>query len=217
MEKISTNGRPETLIIFTRYPEPGKTKTRLIPMLGAEGAALLHRRLTEKTLVTVKEIQAARSLSVAVYFNGGNQQLMQNWLGTEITYQPQVEGDLGAKMAAAFQNCFQAGSEKVAIIGTDCPSLNVGILTQAFEALSEQELILGPAADGGYYLIGLRRLIPDLFRGIRWGTASVLTETQAIAQVLNLAVAYLPILADVDRPEDLLSLGAEAMTENLSF
>ena len=224
----------ETLIIFTRYPEPGKTKTRLIPVLGPEGAALLHRRLSEHTLVQVKRFQSESQwnyygvregqisteslielgnetrrdylLSVEVHFYGGSQELMAEWLGTGLIYQPQGGGDLGAKMAAAFQNVFQAGSQKAVMIGTDCPELTAAILTQAFEELNQGELVLGPAADGGYYLIGLRQFVPELFRGIHWGTASVLTETQAIAQTLNLATTYLPLLADIDRPEDLSRL-----------
>lgn len=196
----------ECLIVFTRYPEPGKAKTRLIPVLGEDGASNLHRQMTEHTLSQVRELQSARATRVEVYFTGGDQQLMEDWLGADIIYQPQGEGDLGQRMKSAFQTAFAAGIEGVAIVGTDCPGLDAKIMAQAFEQLNGHDLVLGPAMDGGYYLIGLRRVIPELFAGINWGTSEVREKTVAIAISLGLAVAYLPSLFDVDRPEDLEKL-----------
>jgi rSAM/selenodomain-associated transferase 1 len=193
----------ECLIIFTRYPEPGKTKTRLIPVLGAEGAATLQRKMTEDKLAEVEKLQAFYPLSVEVHFAGGNEQLMQDWLGSSIIYRRQSEGDIGCRMASAFQASFQAGMNSVVLIGTDCPDLNAKLIAQAFQELEQHDLVLGPAQDGGYYLIGLHRLIPELFTGISWSTAEVLKQTQSIAQKIELAVAYLPLLSDIDRPEDL--------------
>lgn len=193
----------ERLIVFTRYPEPGKAKTRLIPVLGSEGAAKLHRQMTEHTMLQVRELQAFRPLSVEVYFAESDQKRMQDWLGSDIVYQPQGEGDLGSRMAQAFNAAFSSGMDSVIIIGTDCPSLKTKLMAKAFQALEQNELVLGPATDGGYYLIGLRRLIPKLFQGISWGTSEVLQQTVAIAEKLELAIAYLPPLSDVDRPEDL--------------
>ncbi|WP_017319132.1 TIGR04282 family arsenosugar biosynthesis glycosyltransferase [Mastigocladopsis repens] len=191
------------LIIFTRYPKPGETKTRLIPALGTEGAANLQRQMTEHTLFQVKQLQSSSAISFEVRFAGGNLQLMQDWLGYELVYRPQGEGDLGSRMAQSFFNAFQAGAEKVIIIGTDCPGVNVEILGKAFEQLQHSNLVLGPAVDGGYYLIGLQRPVPELFINIDWGTSQVLQQTIDIAQTLNLSVAYLASLADIDRPEDL--------------
>ena len=190
-------------IVFTRYPEPGKAKTRLIPVLGAEGAAVIHRQLTEYAIAQVKQLQSSYPLSVEVHFTGGDRQLMQDWLGDGIIYREQSEGDLGLRMASAFQRTFTDGMDYVIIIGSDCPALNSQIIAEAFQALSQHDLVLGPATDGGYYLIGLRRLIPEIFTGISWSTSEVLQQTVKIAENLNLAVAYLPILSDVDRPEDL--------------
>ena len=197
---------PEKLIVFTRYPEPGITKTRLIPVLGKVGAASLHRLMAGRTIARALSLQTSRRLSVEIHYTGGSQQLMQDWLGTDLIYQNQVDGDLGARMTAAFQNSFDLGVDKAAIIGTDCPDLKAEIMAQAFDELSDRDLVLGQAKDGGYYLIGLRRLIPELFGGINWGTSEVFTSTRAIAQNLNLNIAYLPTLADIDRPEDLLGL-----------
>jgi rSAM/selenodomain-associated transferase 1 len=131
---------------------------------------------------------------------------MQQWLGFGWRYQCQGEGDLGSRMALAFANAFNEGSKIVVIIGTDCPSLKPKLMGDAFQVLSQNDLVLGPAQDGGYYLIGLRRFIPELFTGINWGTSEVLQQTVTIAKQLDLAIAYLPTLADVDRPEDLSDL-----------
>nr|WP_225225376.1 TIGR04282 family arsenosugar biosynthesis glycosyltransferase [Komarekiella delphini-convector] len=191
------------LIIFTRYPEPGKTKTRLIPALGTLGAANLQREMTEYTIFQVRELQKVTAISVEVRFAGGDLQLMQDWLGLGLVYQPQGEGDLGSRMARSLFDAFESGAEKVMIIGTDCPGVNAQILATAFEQLQAFELVLGPAIDGGYYLIGLRQPIPELFVNIEWGTAQVFQKTVEIAHLLNLSPVYLPTLADVDRPEDL--------------
>jgi hypothetical protein len=191
------------LIIFTRYPEPGKTKTRLIPALGTVGAANLQRQMTEYTISQVKELQKVIEVSSQVRFAGGDLQLMQDWLGADLVYQPQGDGDLGLRMRRSLYDGFQGHAEKVVIIGTDCPGLNFQILTQAFEATHTLDLVLGPAIDGGYYLIGLRRFIPELFINIDWGSSQVLHQTVEIANQLNLSYHYLPHLADVDRPEDL--------------
>lgn len=196
----------EQLIIFTRYPEPGKAKTRLIPVLGKEGAANLHRLMAQRTIATSLVLQNSRELSVAIHYTDSSQQLMQEWLGTDVIYHQQSDGDLGARMSAALQKSWDLGIDKVVIIGTDCPKLKSEIIAKAFDELSEKDLVLGPAKDGGYYLIGLRRIIPELFDGIKWGTDEVFAETLAIAQKLSLSIAVLPVLADIDRPEDLLGL-----------
>jgi len=193
----------DRLIIFTRYPETGKAKTRLIPALGAEGAAALHRRMADHTLVQVQALQFQHPLCVEVRFAGGDRDLMQRWLGTDLMYTVQGEGDLGDRMGRSFQSAFDASVDRAVIIGTDCPDLNATLLDQAFRELQHHDLVLGPASDGGYYLIGLRRLIPQLFIGMEWSTATVLERTLEIAAELNLSVALLPVLSDVDYPADL--------------
>ena len=128
---------------------------------------------------------------------------MAQWLGPDFVYNPQGEGDLGVRMARSLASALQ-GTNCAVIIGTDCPGLNSSILAAAFEQLQlSYDLVLGPAVDGGYYLLGLRYFIPELFIGINWGTDQVLQQTVDIAHQLNLSIAFLPELADVDRPEDL--------------
>lgn len=192
------------LIIFTRYPEPGITKTRMIPALGAVGAAKLQRQMTEHTLAQAQLLQSIDDVSIEVRFAGGDKQLMQAWLGNDIECITQGEGDLGQKMANSLISAFQNQTKLVVIIGSDCPELTPALIARAFQHLHlGSDLVLGSAIDGGYYLIGLSRFIPKLFAGISWGSAQVFSQTVAVAQSLNLTTAYLPPLADVDRPEDL--------------
>jgi uncharacterized protein len=191
------------LIIFTRYPELGKVKTRLIPALGAAGAMALHQRMAEQTLAQARAFRAQQPCQIEVWFVGGSIAQMQAWLGDDVTFQPQPEGDLGDRMRLAFQAAFRNGHTAVTLVGTDCPALSVEGITQSFAALQHQPLSLGPAQDGGYYLIGLQYLIPELFYGIAWSTAAVLQDTLRIADRLSIIPALLPILRDIDVPEDL--------------
>jgi hypothetical protein len=200
-----SRGNPvrEGLIIFTRYPQSGKTKTRLIPLLGPHGAAELQRRMAEHLLTQVREFQKHRSLSLEVRYEGGDTHLMRTWLGTDLSFRPQGSGDLGQRMTRAFREAFHAGMDRVVLVGTDVPGITPGLLSGAFEALAQVDMVLGPALDGGYYLIGLRRAFPQLFVGMPWGTEEVLERTRQIAEELGLSVSLLGTMDDVDRPEDL--------------
>lgn len=193
----------ETLIIFSRYPEPGKTKTRMIPALGAEGAADLQRRLSEYTIKQARTLRQLREVEIAVYFAGGDINLMRDWLGDDVSYYAQTEGDLGKKMQSAFADNFNQNKERVVIIGIDCPGVDSNVLNSAFTALKDNDLVLGKAEDGGYYLIGLRNFYPELFSNIEWGTSKVFATTKSIAEKSNLTIGFLPVLQDIDRPEDL--------------
>jgi rSAM/selenodomain-associated transferase 1 len=193
----------ERLIIFTRYPEPGRTKTRLIPALGPEGAAEFHRRLTGQTLETGRQIESKRRIQLEIYYDGGDESQMQAWLGGQLTFRPQGSGDLGEKLHRAFHETFQTGARRVVIIGTDSPDLTAEILEEAFDAVLSCDLVIGPANDGGYYLIGLGRMIPELFAGIEWGGEKVFAQTVSKAREVGARFELLVQLSDVDRPEDL--------------
>ncbi|MGB5712866.1 MAG: TIGR04282 family arsenosugar biosynthesis glycosyltransferase [Waterburya sp.] len=194
----------ETLIIFSRYPESGKTKTRMIPALGAAGAAELQRKMTEHTLNNTQQLLSSRDVNIELHFTGGTQQLMAEWLGQDLPYIPQVSGDLGQKIRSAFDRAFNLGNQRVVIMGIDCPDIDQVILNEAFDSLQNNDLVLGMAEDGGYYLIGLNHYIPQLFYNIAWGTDQVLDQTNNIAQQLKLDMYHLTTLSDVDRPEDLV-------------
>lgn len=191
------------LMLFTRYPVPGQTKTRLIPYLGAGAAAALQRRMTEHVLAQVTAAAQRLPLTVEVYFTGGSHAQMQAWLGSGAAYYPQGEGSLGDRLIAAFQHNFERGRPGAIAIGSDCPALGPDHLAAALAALTQVDVVLGPATDGGYYLIGLRQPQPALFEGIAWGTDQVLDQTLAAAHRQHLALDLLSPLTDVDRPEDL--------------
>ncbi|MGG6241211.1 TIGR04282 family arsenosugar biosynthesis glycosyltransferase [Nodosilinea sp. AN01ver1] len=191
------------LMLFTRFPEPGRTKTRLIPHLGPAGAAALQRQMTEHVLAQVQGAAQRLPLALEVHFAGGSQGQMQAWLGNTVSYYPQAEGGLGDRLVAAFSQSFALGRPGAIAIGSDCPALTCDHLAAAIAALHRVDVVLGPATDGGYYLIGLRQLEPALFEAIAWGTDQVLTQTLATATAQGLTVELLPPLTDVDRPEDL--------------
>lgn len=200
---IPSSIKSDRLILFTRYPVSGRVKTRLIPALGPEGSCNLHRLMTEKTLQQLKEFSAFSSVSLEIRFDGGDKTLMKTWLGSNLNFQDQGQGDLGVRLERSFKEAFQAGSNRVVIVGSDCPGLTPEILQMAFDGLADQDLVLGPARDGGYYLIGLRRLLSPLFVNIPWGTGEVFNKTFEIANKLELDPVLLEPLDDIDRPEDL--------------
>ena len=190
------------LIIFGRYPVPGRTKTRLIPALGPAGAADLQRRLTENILKTVRRSARSREIEVEICFAGGSKQKMRQWLDSGEILSRQVSGNLGERMRAAFLDAFQRGADRVVLLGTDIPQIRTDHLEHAFDALAENDLVIGPSTDGGYWLIGLNRPV-DLFEGIKWSTDAVFGQTLALAKEQGLRVKTLSPLRDIDTAEDL--------------
>ena len=202
------NTTPDRLILFTRYPEPGTTKTRLIPVLGPEGAAEFQRRLTERAAQVAVAARTRRGLSLEIRHSGGSPTGMRQWLGEEFSYRPQGPGDLGTRMGACFRAAFEEGAERAVLIGADIPALSPAILTQAFDGLDCCDLVFGPAADGGYYLIGataagFRRSTAFLGSGITWGAPDVLARTLRRVRDAHLTCTLLETLADIDGPADL--------------
>ena len=195
------HGNPlDRLIVFGRYPVPGQTKTRLIPLLGSARAADFQRVLTEKTMRMDKAFVARQEIALETCFEGCSERKLRRWLGAPLIFSPQCEGDLGQRMEAAFREAFQGGCHRVVLHGTDIPGLCAHHLQEAFEALREKDLVLGPSTDGGYWLIGLKRHV-DLFRGLEWGTPAVFAKTLSAAQHLNLSCHVLKPLTDMDTSE----------------
>ncbi|MEO1093563.1 MAG: TIGR04282 family arsenosugar biosynthesis glycosyltransferase [Cyanobacteria bacterium J06638_28] len=189
--------------MMTRFPRPGLTKTRLIPVLGPEGAALLQRQMTEHLLARFQNYCCAYSLILEVHFTEGTRTQMLDWLGNDISYQQQCQGDLGQRLSYAFEQGFAAELQRILIVGSDCPGIQNTHITHALIQLGTHDVVLGPANDGGYYLIGLKAPQPELFAAISWGQSCVLQQTLAIATDNGLTVALLSPLSDIDRPEDL--------------
>lgn len=190
-----------SLIVFLKHPEAGKVKTRLTPALGAETAAELYRALCEEVLgATVPRPGEYERL---VFFAPSRAtEAMRAWL-PGLRLLPQVGDDLGARMAAAFTRAFGRGAERVAIVGTDAPAISRSTVTEALDALDRADIALGPAEDGGYYLLALREPHPELLEGVPWSTPMVLEETVARAARGGLRVHQLARLRDIDTPADL--------------
>ena len=138
-----------------------------------------------------------------IYFADGSITKMKDWLGNNINFRPQGHGDLGEKLDRAFDDSFRDGYQNVIIIGSDCPTISTTILATAIKKLADSDLVLGPANDGGYYLIGLSSLCSHLFENLPWGSSTMLQETLVIAERSDLSVFLLEELSDVDRKEDL--------------
>ncbi len=207
------------LLIFSKYPLAGKAKTRLIPALGAKLAAQLHRRLAESAISIARswhEKTLGKTTGITVHYTGANKKDFCSWLGVDLDYQEQPDGDLGQRMCTAFESAFKCGIKHVIGIGTDVPTLTAAILQQADKNLKDHDIVLGPAVDGGYYLIGMNSLHPELFANIDWGTGRVYEQTLEVCRCLGLRVANLPTLSDIDRPEDLCTLREDLRFSDIS-
>lgn len=187
----------ETLIIFIRRPELGKVKTRLARTLGEEEALRIYLLLCDKTRAAAEDVEVKRLL---FYTDGPIP--VDDWSETRFDKRIQFPGDLGARMSAAFNTAFEEGARRAVIIGSDCPELNGALLRQAFEDLKKQDAVIGPVADGGYYLLGLRRPCPELFQDMPWSTESVRVETEKRLRAAGLNYTLLPRLSDIDTADD---------------
>ncbi len=190
-----------TLVVLVKEPQPGKVKTRLIPALGAEAAAGLYRALAEGVL-SATEPRPGDYERLVFYDPPEAGEAMRAWLpGGRL--RRQTSGDLGARMSHAFARTFARGARAVAVVGSDLPDLTRADVLAAFEALARADVVLGPARDGGYYLLALREAQPALFSDIEWGTPSVLAQTLARARDAGLASVQLDARRDLDTLEDL--------------
>jgi rSAM/selenodomain-associated transferase 1 len=189
------------LIVFAKSPRPGEVKTRLAAGLGSALAAALYRAVAEQVLAqtAMGDGRCPRTVFFAPADAGPE---MAAWLPAE-RCRAQEGADLGARMAAAFAWAFAAGAAKVVLIGTDVPALSAEHVDAAREALDTHDVALGPARDGGYYLVALRRPVPALFEGVPWSTPDVLAETLARVRAAGLGATTLGALGDLDDVEDL--------------
>ncbi|MBU3059002.1 TIGR04282 family arsenosugar biosynthesis glycosyltransferase [Pseudomonas indica] len=193
-----------SLHLLARTPEPGRVKTRLIPALGDEGACDLQRLLVERALELPADTFSERFFWLD---DGPDDSLVELAEAHGWTVMEQPAGDLGERMRR-IAALGLAESDGVVLIGNDCPALDGDYLAAACEALREQEVVLGPAEDGGYVLLGLRRIDPLLFESLPWGSDRLLALTCERLQQLGWAYGLLPVLWDVDRPEDLPRLAS---------
>lgn len=204
----------ESLILFAKPPLAGRVKTRLAASLGREGAAHLYARFLRDAAGTARALCDTRpgvSLVCEWALEQGeslDEFPLTDWLPGAFIHRAQTGADLGARMAAALGRCVAAGRNAV-LIGTDFPDLPHEVLVDAFEKLAcgdEPKIAIGPAADGGYYLIGMNRFLPEIFTGIPWSTGEVLSRTMEKAAALGVGTALLPEWRDVDDTDDLKAL-----------
>ena len=175
-------------------------KTRLAAELGEAVALAIYRDLGGRSLDAARRV---RDCSITVAFTPSYAgDLTRAWLGNGVRYEPQTEGDLGARMASAIRARLSAGAERVVVIGTDCPEVDEHVIGQALAALDRADVVFGPAADGGYYLIGMRRLHHELFVGVPWSSERTLERTLEAVRAGGLRVHLLSELADIDTAAD---------------
>lgn len=195
---MRADGPATNIAVFARAPVAGETKTRLIPVLGADGAAALQRRLIERTLATACAVPAAH-VTLWVAGDPAHPFVAEVAAHFGVTIAEQEGNGLGARM----NHAFEAAAGPLVLIGTDCPQLSPPDLSAAAAALATHDVVIQPATDGGYVLIGLARPQPPLFESIDWGGAEVLRQTQARISALGLRCALRPTLDDLDTPADL--------------
>ncbi len=202
--KGTTVNKPDALIIFTKFPHPGKVKTRLAATIGHEKAIKFFKVCAENIFNIAHGLN--KSIETYLFYQSTkNLQAIKKWIGKEFTFLPQSGGDLGNKMTKAFEKVFEKGKSKAIIVGTDIPDIDSNLLRDAFKALDSHDIVIGPSYDGGYYLLGMKKFIPGLFVNIEWSTDSVYNSTVKIINNLNYNYFELPRLHDVDTEMELLN------------
>ena len=188
----------EAVIIFLKYPELGRSKTRLAVTVGDENALKVYVKLLEHTRLITSNLHADKFL---FYDRVSKSKLC--W-GDDIYFSAsQNDTDLGGRMQDAFEQVFKKGYERALIIGSDCYELSQHIIEDALETLKTNEVVIGPAKDGGYYLLGLNQMIPQLFSNIAWSTDEVFNSTVSVLKRLDVTYHTGPVLSDIDTIDDL--------------
>ena len=188
----------ERLIVFVKAPRPGTVKTRLARTLGADGACAAYEQLVTTVLASLAPLPAVELRFTPE--DAGKE--IHGWLRPGWKVSAQGDGDLGSRLQRAFAQAFQAGARRVVVIGSDCPEVTPEDVREAWRQLKSCDLVVGPATDGGYWLIGLRLSRPNLFEGITWSSEMVLAETLQRAKSEGLNIQLLRILMDVDTESD---------------
>jgi len=198
------------LILFIKYPGKGMVKSRLARRFGDEFAAGLYENFIFDILATLDEFAG----QVQIYFYPPEKETeLKKLFGDKYEYRPQRGADLGERMSDAFTRSFAEGFPSVILIGSDLPDLPRKIIEEAFAALEGQnDAVIGPVADGGYYLIGLKKhtFTPDIFRRLSWSTSSVLAETTNILQACGRRLRFMDEWHDIDTGDELLQLIARS-------
>jgi|CXWL01.1.fsa_nt_gi rSAM/selenodomain-associated transferase 1 len=188
----------QALIIFAKNLIYGQVKTRLAATIGNDMALTVYRHLLQHTVSVTNYLPVEK---IVFYSNTIEEQDL--WDNEVYKKQVQFGNDLGERMQYAFDYAFERGNKEVAIIGTDCLDLTSAIIMNAFAWLKNYDVVIGPASDGGYYLLAMKQMHQQLFKNIAWSTVEVLKQTLAICNQQNLSVYQLPVLSDIDNENDL--------------
>ena len=201
-ETISVDAK--AVLVFAKPPRPGHVKTRLRSLLTAREAAEVHLACVKDTAAIVASVGGYRKWLLVAGRMGAAQKLAQQAaLSTRWRLGVQVGRGLGERLEFAFGSHFLAGGQKVIVVGTDTPWMGPQRIVRAFQLLDATDVVIGPTEDGGYYLVGARRLVPEMFHGIRWGTADVFEQTVTALRKAKVSYRLLRRDFDLDRPEDL--------------
>ncbi|KAK3101505.1 hypothetical protein FSP39_004076 [Pinctada imbricata] len=219
-----------SIVVFSRYPQPGTTKTRLIPVLGKEGAAYSQLLMTNHIVQKLKELSIIHgNIDLDIWYNGGTKKDMLYWMKerrtskARVSVQEQPKGGLGDKLQQAASKALSQGRQHVIIIGSDIPGINGDIIEAAIDKLKNgSDMVLGPAADGGYYLVGFstqaQKHLDSVFKDIDWGTERVFKQQSDKARSLGINMDILPqTLHDVDLEEDIVVIEKELGIDRLQL
>jgi len=202
------------VIVFAKVPAPGLVKTRLTPPLDKDEAADLYAAFLQDALAQYARLEA----DVRLYLASSGSDLKKYIIPEGVSLHEQIGGDLGARMARAFVETFAAGYERVVILGTDHPTLPSAFIEFAFESLlSGRAVVIGPADDGGYYLLGMNDLIPELFLKMEYSHGEVFQQTLERIPSKGVDVTILPVWYDIDTPDDVLRLASELTSDSASI
>jgi hypothetical protein len=190
------------LLIFIKNPIKGRAKTRLAATVGDDEALRIYLELLKHTRNIAEKVDTHRNLFYSHFINENDE-----WNNADFDKQLQIEGDLGEKMAAGFRATFEKGATKAVIVGSDCASLTKEIVDSAFAKLETHDFVIGPADDGGYYLLGMKAFTPKIFQNIAWSTEAVFPQTVDFITNKNKTYALLPTLSDIDYEEDWVKYG----------
>jgi len=202
-QKYSSNKTKQNnaLIVFVRYPEVGKVKTRLAEGTNKDFARDIYKLCAEKIF---GEISFLKNFNKYIFYSEAkDKEKIIQWTNNKFLYSLQKGGDLGERMFNAFEFVFNQQNQKAIIIGTDIPDLSKEIILKAEAELDNNDLVIGPAFDGGYYLLGMKKAHKNLLEDVKWSSGSVFNSTMKKASLLNLVVREMQMLHDIDTKMEL--------------
>ena len=190
------------LIILANHPRLGAAKSRLARTLGEDVATEFHRLSAERLFLELERLPFP--VQQYLFYSGNDDEdALRRWTGDRFHYELQQGGDRGERLRHAFASTFARRFRKAVVVGTDIPHLTAGLIDEALHLLDSYDAVIGPDHNGGYYLLGLKALHEELFKGVPWGTSRVYGHTLRMIKTLDLSLAFLPVLVDVDTEADL--------------